>query len=78
MTLIPQLLAQQRATTVAVSVYQPGANLIGVIKQFIVANTTATTTTYRIFMDINGLVFDADSSIFWDVSIPGSSHISCP
>ena len=78
MTLTPQLLAQERATTVATSIYQPATNLIGVIKQFIVANTSATTTTYRIFMDINGLVFDEDSSVFWDVSIPGNTVDNVP
>jgi len=78
MTLTPQLLGQARATTVATSVYQPAANLIGVIKEMIVANTTGTTTTYRLFMDINGLIFDEDSSLFWDISIAGNTADTFP
>jgi hypothetical protein len=73
MTVTPQLLAQQRATTIATSVYQPAANLIGVIKQLNVANTTGTNTTYQLFLDIDGVVYDEDSALFWDIAIAGNT-----
>lgn len=64
-----RLLAQARATTIPTSIYSPASNIIGVVKQVVITNTTATATTYRVFLDIDGTTYDENSSLFWDISV---------
>lgn len=63
------------ANTTAVSIYSPGANITGIVKNIVIANTTATAETFRIFLDDNGATYDQTTSLFYDVAIDANSTI---
>lgn len=70
---IPRTFTQVRGTTTATTIYSPAPGLLGTVAQLIVANTTASAETYRLFIDIDGTTYDEDSSLFWDISLAGNA-----
>ena len=69
-----QQLGQAREnSTNAVSVYSPGASEEVIIKSVIVANTSGSAATVRIFHDDDGTTYDESTALAWDVNIPADS-----
>lgn len=61
------------SNTTAASVYTPVANTTGIIETIVVCNQTASSVSYRIFLDANGTTFDETTALFFDVSLPANS-----
>lgn len=63
-------LAQARPSgTSAVSIYSPGVGVTATIATINICNTTASSTTYRIFLDNDGTTYDENTAHYWDVII---------
>jgi len=75
-TLTEKLLGQTRpGSTTATSIYSPPANTSSIIKTIFIANTTASSATFRIFVDDDGTTYDETTALFWDVSIDGNTTV---
>jgi hypothetical protein len=61
--------------TTAASLYSPGTNVTGIAKNLIVANTTATQATFRVFVDDDGTTYDETTAIFFDVPLLGNTTV---
>jgi len=70
-------LAQSRpANTTAVSVYSPDGNEVSHITEILVAETSGSATTYRIFHDDDGTTYDQTTALFYDIAISANTtHI---
>lgn len=55
--------------TVAVSLYSPADGIVTIIKQVIVANTSAASAKYRICHDEDGTTYDETTALFWNVPV---------
>ncbi len=76
MALQEKQLGQAREnSTNAVSVYSPAASTTAVIKTIVIANTSGSAATYRLFLDDNGTTYDASTALAWDVSLPADSVV---
>ena len=63
------------ANTTAASLYSPAANLTGIAKNLVVANTTAILATFRVFVDDDGTTFDETTALFFDVPLLGNTTV---
>ena len=72
-----KILGQTRpSSTTAESIYSPDEKTkIARINGLLIVNTTAVPTTFRIFADNDGAVFDEDSALFFDNPLPGSTTV---
>lgn len=72
-----RLLGQLRpGNTTAVSIYSPPTTSAGIIDEVMVANTTAITANFSIFLDNDGTTFDEATAIFFKVKLEGNSTLS--
>jgi hypothetical protein len=69
-----QQLGQARpANTTAVSIYSPASGINAVLKTIVIANTTGSSASYRIFHDDDGTTYDQSTALFYDVTIPANT-----
>lgn len=59
----------------AVSVYSPGASTTAIIKGIIIANTSGSASTYRLFLDDDGTTYDESTALAWDILIAADSVV---
>ena len=76
MGLTYKLLGQAREnSTNAVSVYSPSASTETIIKTIVVANTTSSAATFRMFVDDNGTTYDESTALAFDMDISANSVV---
>lgn len=63
------------ANTTAASLYSPASNVTGIAKNLVVANTTATTATFRVFVDDDGTTYDQSTALFYDTPIAANTTV---
>ena len=69
-TMIHSQLGQLRpADTTAASLYSPASSTQALIKNIMIANTSAAAATFRLFHDDNGTTYDETTALAWDVSL---------
>ena|SRR3990167_4320370 len=61
--------------TNAVSIYSPPANIRTEITKIVIANTTGTAATFRIFIDSNGTTYDQTTAIAYDISLAANDSV---
>ena len=67
-------LAQSRpADTNAVSALSPDGNEVIHVTEILVANTTTTAATYRIFHDEDSTTYNQTTALFYDINLPGNT-----
>ena len=64
-----QLGQARENSTNAVSVYSPAASTTALIKGVMIANTTVSDVTVRIFVDDDGTTYDENTAIAYDVTV---------
>ena len=64
-----QLVQLRENSTTATSIYSPGTGVTAIIKTIIVCNQTASSATYRIFLDNDGTTYGNETALFFDVPI---------
>jgi len=62
--------------TNAVSIYSPGSSTQAIIKNIVIANTSGSAATFRIFHDDDGSTFDETTALFWDIAIAANTSVS--
>ena len=70
-----QLAQARENSTNAVSIYSPAANTEIIIKTIMIANTTATNETFRLFMDDDGTTYDKSTSLAYDLTVEANSTV---
>ena len=61
------------ADTNAASIYSPGDDTTGVIKEIFVCNTSASNRTFRIFVDDDGTTYSTATALYYDVAISANT-----
>ena len=61
--------------TNAASLYSPPVNTKTEITKIVVANTTGTAATFRIFIDTNGTTYDQTTAIAYDISLAANDSV---
>lgn len=61
--------------TTAASLYSPGSNVTAIIKSVVVANTSGSSASGRIFLDDDGTTYDESTALYWDVGIDAGSTL---
>lgn len=59
--------------TVAVSLYSPADGIVAIVKQVIIANTSAASAKYRVCHDEDGSTYDETTALFWNVPLATES-----
>ena len=75
---IPQAIGRQLgqaapADTNNAVLYSPAAGIVAEVTSIIVANVTTSAAKYRIFHDDDGTTYNAGTSLFYDVTLPGNT-----
>lgn len=71
MALTEKPLGQVRPSdTTAVSIYSPGASVVGTVKSIEICNTSSGDADYRIFLDADGTTYDEGTALRWDITVP--------
>jgi hypothetical protein len=63
------------ANTTAASIYSPTNNVQTNIETIVIANTTTTAATFRLFLDHDSTTYDETTALAWDVSLAGNSFL---
>ena len=74
-TTIKQLAQSRPAGTTAASIYSPAASTETLIKTIIIANVSAGSMKYSLFVDDNGTTYDESTAIAWEVSLAKGNTI---
>jgi hypothetical protein len=61
------------ADTTAASIYSPLQGVRTNIRTIVIANTTASQASYRIFHDDNGTTYDETTALYFDRNIPANN-----
>jgi len=64
------------ANTTAASIYSPGTDTTGIITNITVANTTASSAKFRIFVDDDGTTYSAATALYYDVPILANQTVA--
>ncbi|MCP4900122.1 MAG: hypothetical protein GY906_24390 [bacterium] len=64
-----QLGQARPANTTAVSIYNPGPNVITELTAIFICDTAGGTPKYRIFLDDDGTTYDETTALYYDVQI---------
>jgi hypothetical protein len=64
------------ANTSNADLYTVGAGKSAVVSSIVIANTTGTAATARVFVRIAGATAAASNAVFYDVSVAANSHAS--
>jgi hypothetical protein len=65
-----RVLGQTRpANTSAASAYKPSSGILGVVTGVIICNQSATESTYRLFLDVDGTTYDETTAIAYDAGL---------
>jgi len=57
------------------AMYGPPANTIAIIRTIVIANTTGSSATIRLFLDDDGSTYDESTAMMYDVPIPANTTI---
>lgn len=68
-----KILAQTVASTTAAALYTVPASTQTVVSSVIIANTTASAATFRLFATRSGSTYDATTALFFDISVAANS-----
>jgi len=67
MALFPKALGQLRPTDMnAATLYTKGQSTVAYLDQLYICNTTASPTTYRVFVDADGSTYDQETALWYD------------
>jgi hypothetical protein len=55
------------------SIYSPAANVVGIVKTIVIANTTGSDATVSVFIDDDGTTYDQSTALMYEVSIAANS-----